>query len=85
MKTSYLQAGNIEEMRQIGRNQIQMKIWELQERIEKLEWASTQVDSIVGWDSWNKVWAEIEDDAQDLKALHVLGDEYETMKQGYYF
>lgn len=84
--TNPTSAESIEEMRQVARNQIQAKIYELEERIVNLQRLIPQVDS-VNDDNYSRIISEVNysGDADDLTALSELGNYYQTMMEGGYF
>ena len=83
--TNHRTANSIEEMQQIALNQIQAKIWQLQDRIDALK--QVNVINVTDWKSYERETANINeyDDDQDLTALKELGEYYETMRAGNYF
>lgn len=85
--TNIRAAHTIEEMRQVARNQITQKIYEMGERIKHLQNLKNQIADIVDFDSYERVAADCiyYGDAADLSAVIVLANEYGTMTAGNYF
>lgn len=85
--TNFASARSIEQMQQIAHNQIKFRIFELEERVERLRQLDSLVESVVGWDSYERAIAAVDEygDARELTALHELGEDYEMMQAGNYF
>ncbi len=84
--TNPANAHSIEQMQQVASNQIQHKIWELEERVQQLKTIKSQVETVTDWDSYQALIGNIDvDDSDALTALNILGNEGQTMINGDYF
>ena len=76
-ETAPSKANSIEQMQQVARNQVQYKIWELEERLAQLKDIKSQVESVTSWASYEQLIGNInDDDKDDLTGLIILGNEY---------
>ncbi len=76
-------ASNLQELQKVARNQIQFKIWELEERLGQLKDIKAQVEIVVDWESYERLVGNIDaEDNQALTALNILGNEGLTIRNG---
>lgn len=81
-------ATTLKELQQVAQNQIQFKIWGLEERLKWLKSikSQAQIETVVDWESYERLIGNIdEDDNRALTALNILGNEAQTIRKGDYF